>query len=64
MSEMKKALVELSDRWVDESLANSTPPNECQPLKENKPFNQLIPGRVRSAMLKRFTNDQFGNQVN
>lgn len=57
MSEMKKALVELSDRWVNESLANPTPPDEC------KPFNQLIPGPVRKAMLKRFKEDQFGNQV-
>lgn len=54
---MKKALVELSDRWVNESLAKPTPPDECHPLIEH------IPNTIREAMMKRFTEDQFGNQV-
>lgn len=57
MSELKKALVELSDRWVDESLTKPTPPDECRPLTEH------IPNVVREAMMKRFKEDQFGNQV-
>lgn len=57
MSEIKEALVKLSERWVDESLANPTPPDECGPLEG------YIPNPVREAMLKRFAEDQFGNSV-
>ncbi|ARV77080.1 hypothetical protein PHABIO_451 [Pseudomonas phage Phabio] len=57
MSEIKEALVKLSERWVDESLTHPTPPDECIPLEG------YIPSPVREAMLKRFSQDQFGNSV-
>lgn len=57
MSEIKEALVKLSERWVDESLAHPTLPDECHPIGE------YIPNPVREAMLKRFAEDQFGNAV-